>query len=109
MVNFLILSNPGIRYKQVMYIDTQDFLADTIFEQKSLQIKFSNHWGSKDYPEYLCIHAKVLKKDIPKFKECMNQLRTNQLVCGHKDYDKAVDKIMTTIIGGTNDRHTRRN
>lgn len=98
--NYIILDNPGIFNKKVMYIDTKDFLADSILGQSGVKIHFGPHFENKTYKNYVVIVGDVRKSDIDKFKDCMSQLTKKQLIYQNTDYMEICEKIMEEIIDG---------
>lgn len=99
--NYIILDNPGIFNKKVMYIDTTDFLADSILAQNQVRIHFGQHFESNKYKGYVVIIADVRKQDIDKFKDSMSQLTKKQLIYHNTDYTEICEKIMEETLNGT--------
>lgn len=96
--NYLIFDNPGIIYKKVMYIDSNTFLADKIFENEGLDIKRLYVYEKVTYDGYIIIVSKIRKTDINKFISCMEKLQKDNLIIGNTDYIKVCDQMMKEVL-----------
>lgn len=98
-MNYYECRNFGIRYKIFLYIDVRDYLADSIFMNHELEVKWVREFSHKKSP-YLVIFCKVPKKDVEKFKTVMGELEKKMLICGHRDYSKLAKEIIEDITKG---------
>ena len=98
-MNYYECRNFGIKYKIFLYIDVKDYLADPIFINHQVRVKWTREFSHKNSP-YLVIFCKVQKKDVEKFKTAMEDLEKKMLICGHKDYDKLAKEIIKDITKG---------
>ena len=86
-MNNCIMTKNGRRKVTYMYFDISEYLADQIFIDHRLPVR----WEKKelmhpDHP-YRCVFAKVRKQDEDEFLLCMEELRRKMLLTGHTDYD----------------------
>lgn len=77
-----------------MYLDVEDYLADQIFIDHKLRVKFKKGEFKKDGSDYVILFVKVPRKKIHIFRECMKELRNKMLLCGHKDYEETFEDII---------------
>lgn len=88
--------------KSFAYIDagdnsTRTYLADQIFINKKLTVKFDKGELHNNGNQYIVIFCKVKKKDVNLFKECMNDLRNKMILLGYKDYDDCCKEIWDSL------------
>ena len=74
---------PAIYYA---YVDTENFLADHIFENANLKVKFVATYAGKENYFYKVVLVRIKEKDLDTFIDCMNTLYRNQLLA-NVDYD----------------------
>lgn len=69
--NYLQLkSNRFSRYNNFVYIDTMGFLADRIFAQNEIKVKFCGDYFHRE-KKYVVVMCKVKKKDALVFLQSM--------------------------------------
>ena len=73
------------RYKQFTYIDTMGFLADRVFIENKVRVKFC---GDYKHPKqkYVIVTCKVKKKDVPIFLQSLEELKNRAIIMGNTDY-----------------------
>lgn len=74
------------------YIDHLDYLADSLFIQEEITVKFENEYGNESDP-YCIIFCKVKKKDEERFRRALGKLENKMLLTGHMDYPDVCKKI----------------
>lgn len=79
-----------------VYVDHNSYLADTLFAQRKIVMKFKEEMTKKDSP-YCIIFCKVLKRDAQKFEEALEKLKAKMLLLGYKDYVDVCGEIATLI------------
>lgn len=89
------------RYNAFAYIDTNEFLADQIFINRKLPVKFLSHFGRKD-SKYIIVFCKVKKKDKEKFLQALKELSNKMLLMGHTDYELFSSKLFTAFLNSRN-------
>ena len=100
MNDFLIFS---VSYA---YVDHSSYLADQLFVQNKVTMKFKGEMVRDDSP-YCIIFCRVLKKDVERFEEALGQLKSKMLLLGHSDYPDACSDIAKMIDEGTKARKRR--
>lgn len=85
--NYLQLkSNWFSRYNNFVYIDTTGFLADRIFAQNEIKVKFCGDYFHKE-KKYVVVMCKVKKKDALVFLQSMEELENRAILMGNTDYE----------------------
>ena len=85
--NYLQLkSNRFSRYNNFVYIDTTGFLADRIFAQNEIRVKFCEDYFRKE-KKYVVVMCKVKKKDTPVFLQSMAELKNRAILIENTDYE----------------------
>lgn len=74
------------RDKQFAYIDTMGFLADRIFIENKVQVKFCGDYKHKE-KNYVVVICKVKEKDVPMFLQALKELKNRALLMGNTDYE----------------------
>lgn len=100
--NYLQLKTSRLsRYSTFAYIDTNEFLADQIFVNKELSVKFLSHFGRND-SKYVIVFCKIKKKDKEKFLQSLKELNNKMLLMGHTDYESFSSKLFTAFLNSRN-------
>lgn len=85
--NYLQLkSNRFSRYNNFVYIDTTGFLADRIFAQNEIKVKFCGDYFHRE-KNYVVVFCKVKKKDVSVFLQSMAELANRAILMGNTDYE----------------------
>lgn len=74
------------RYKQFAYIDTMGFLADRIFIENNVRVKFCGDYKHRE-KNYVIVICKVKEKDIPMFLQALKELKNRAILMGNTDYE----------------------
>lgn len=74
------------RYKQFAYIDTMGFLADRIFIENKVRVKFCGDYKHRE-KNYIIIICKVKGKDVPMFLKALKELKNRAILMGNTDYE----------------------
>lgn len=85
--------------KAYVYLDHVDYLADSLFVQNKIAVKFQYDMA-KDGSLYGMVFCKVRKRDTGKFAEAMEQLNNKMILLGHKDYPEAcaeMDQLISKV------------
>lgn len=96
MQNHIKLTNFSLLNVHYAYFDTPEYLADQIFAQKNLKIKFEKEL---EHPEeaYVLVFCKIRKHDEHLFLEAMEELKNKMLLLGHTDYLSFCEKMRKMI------------
>ena len=92
MKNYWRINDFSIFSVPYVYVDHTSYLADQLFVQNKVTMKFNGEMG-KDGSPYCIIFYKVLKKDVTRFEEALARLKDKMLLLGHKDYPEACSEI----------------
>ena len=106
MKNYWKMSDFSIFSVPYVYVDHSSYLADQLFAQNKVTMKFKGEMARDDSP-YCIIFCKVLKKDVTRFEEALVRLKDKMLLLGHKDYPKACSEIAKMIEEGMEARKRR--
>ena len=82
MRNYVKIERKSLLYNYYAYIDTEDFLADSIFIQEKLRVFFGKT-GRKQDSQYVVVLCKVWKWDAEKFVRAMGIFYNKLLLLGH--------------------------
>lgn len=74
------------RNKQFAYIDTMGFLADRIFIENKVRVKFCGDYKHRER-NYVVVICKVKKKDVSVFLQSMAELKNRAILMGNTDYE----------------------
>ena len=81
------------------YIDHEDYLADALFIQEQIPVRFPKEMVKKGEP-YRVIFGRVRKKDCDRFEKVLEKLPDKMLLCGHTDYADFCNDIAKVIRDG---------
>jgi len=84
MYNYVRIEKKSLFFNYYAYIDTEEFLADTIFIQEKLKVFFGKT-GRKQDSHYTIVLCKIWKKDAERFVYSMEILHKKMLLLGHKE------------------------
>lgn len=103
--NYLQLkSNRFSRYNNFVYIDTTGFLADRIFAQNEIRVKFCGDYFHKE-KKYVVAMCKVKKKDMPVFLQSMAELANRAIIMGNTDYESFCKEHFERFISDIQKKH----
>ncbi len=86
-----------------MFFDTEEYLADSLFIQHQITVKFQFEYASPEGP-YLAVFCSVRKKDEDEFLEALQELPDKMLLFGHTDYLQASTAFFDKIREGRKGR-----
>lgn len=84
MRNYVRIEKKSLLFKYYAYIDTNEFLADSIFESEKLKVFFGKV-GKKQDSQYVVVLCKVWKWNAEKFTHAMEVMYNKLLLLGHGD------------------------
>jgi hypothetical protein len=93
MKDFSIFSVP------YAYVDHSSYLADSLFVQNKVRVKFKGECAKVESP-YRIVFCKVRKKDAERFEEALGKLESKMLLFGYRDYTEICSEITKTIEEG---------
>lgn len=96
MKNYWKMSDFSLFSVSYAYVDHSSYLADQLFVQNKVSMKFKGEMATKDSP-YCIVFCNVLKRDVEKFEEALDKLKDKMLLLGHADYPNVCDEIAKMI------------
>lgn len=96
MKNFWKLHGLSFLTVPYMYIDHKDYLADSLFAENKISVKFGKEMV-KDGSPYRIVFCRVKKKDVTAFEHIFPKLTNKMLLLGYHDYLKACEDITDLI------------
>ena len=98
MNNYICLTSSKLsRYKQYMYVDCKNYLADDLFIKNKITVKFEGDF-TKDDSDYIFVYCKVKKKDHDKFIKTLGELKNKMLIMEYSDYESFCEKQINKIL-----------
>lgn len=98
MNNYICLTLSKLsRYKQYMYVDCKNYLADDLFIKNKITVKFEGDF-TKDDSDYIFVYCKVKKKDHDKFIKTLGELKNKMLIMEYSDYESFCEKQINKIL-----------
>jgi len=99
MKNYWRMSDFSIFSVPYAYVDHSSYLADQLFVQNKITMKFKGEMARENSP-FRIVFCKVLKRDATKFEEALGKLKDKMLLLGYTDYSKTCDEIAKMIDEG---------
>ncbi len=96
MENYIPIDNKLPWRKSFVYLDTEDYLADSLFINEKVKIKFRAHYERKG-TKYIFIFASCSKKDWPRTEKALSNLGNKMLLFGHDDYESYLQFIKDKV------------
>lgn len=100
MKHCLILRKMSLFNQYFAFLDSEDYLADSLFILHKVRVTFCAEYQHKDKP-YRVILCRCRKKDIEGFLSAMVELPRKMLICGHQDYLEVSEELSRTAFGDT--------
>ena len=98
MSNYICLTSSKLsKYKQYIYVDCKNYLADDLFIKNKITVKFEGDF-TKDDSDYIFVYCKVKKKDHDKFIKTLGELKNKMLIMGYFDYELFCEKQINKIL-----------
>lgn len=92
MKNYWKLDSLSLFTVPYVYVDHNSYLADNLFIQRKIVMKFKEEMARVDSP-YCIIFCKVLKRDAQKLEDALEKLKDKMLLLGHNDYVDVCNEI----------------
>lgn len=105
VANYIQLKSGKLsRYINFVYIDTTGFLADRIFVQNEIRVKFCGDYFHKE-KKYVVVMCKVKKKDASVFLKSMEELTNRAILMGNTDYESFCKEQFKRFISDIQKKH----
>lgn len=95
--NFIQLEKFSLRYKYFCFIDTQEYLADSLFIKHKVRVWFQNEAHNPN-TEFIIIFCKVKKDDADRFAEALEELNNKMTLLGHPDYENFCKEFYDNLL-----------
>lgn len=82
----------SLLYEHFAFLDTADYLADSLFIKHEVTVAFGDEYISEDTP-YRVIFCKCRKRDVQRFLQALEELTNKMIICGYSDYPKYCQKL----------------
>lgn len=92
------------RNKQFAYIDTTGFLADRIFIENKVRVKFCGDYKHRE-KNYVVVICKVKEKDVPMFLQALKELKNRAILMGNTDYESFCKEHFERFISDIQKKH----
>ena len=83
--NYFPLEKTSLRYKYFFYIDTEEYLADSLFIKHNVKVCFQQEAHRPD-TDFIFVFCRIKKADLNKFTEALEDLNKKMLLLGHTNY-----------------------
>lgn len=103
MKNFWRMRDCSIFSVPYAYVDHCSYLADSLFVQNKVRMKFKGECVKTGSP-YRIVFCKVRKKDTERFEEALERLNSKMLLFGYKDYSDMCNEVAKMLEEGTKAR-----
>ena len=84
-----------------IYMDTEDYLADSLFYKREIPMRFKGTLSRKD-DEYCIVYCSFPKKYETSFLEAMEELKNKMMLLGHLDYESYCEEVIGILEEGQN-------
>lgn len=81
--------------RSFMFVDTKDYIADHIFIQHEIRVRFRKGEFGKEESPFRMIFCSVKAQDADSFIACMADLHRAILLSRHKGYEDACEVVRT--------------
>ena len=103
--NYLQLkSNRFSRYNNFVYIDTTRYLADRIFIENKVRVKFCGDYKHRE-KNYVVVICKVKEKDVPMFLQALKELKSRAILMENTDYESFCKEQFEKFISDIQKKH----
>lgn len=99
--SYISLRKFSLRYRYYCFIDTKEYLADSIFIQNKVAVRFY-HELVKPGSVYRFIFCRVPKKEEKGFLLSLEELQNKMLLCGYRDYEEFCCRNIEKACAGQN-------
>ena len=99
MKNFWKMEESFGKHFSYAYIDLNNYLADDIFLEKNIEVKFLREMIRGDSP-YRIVICKIKREDGEAFEEALKLLEDKMLLLGHSDYLAVCAELETQLEEG---------
>lgn len=84
--NVLPIKTHSLRYHEFCYVDTAEYMADKLFADEGVAVKYGDGYFVKPGSPYIIVFCKCRKSDTGKFLSALRKLPSKALLLGCQDY-----------------------
>lgn len=92
MKNYLKQSNKGLFFDYYAYVDTDRHLAENIFIQEGMRVRFDGELRNSDN-SYRIVLCRVRKRDSEKFACSMEKLYNKMIIMRYTDIEEFLKEL----------------
>lgn len=96
VTNYLHIQSRSPFSKRYMFVDTMEHLADQVFIEKKIPVRFGDEF-QRDGTKYVLITCRVKKRYVEQFEEALSALVDKMLLLGHTDYGTFCNDVLGQI------------
>ena len=105
VANYIQLKSGKLsRYINFAYIDTTGYLADRIFIENKVRVKFCGDYKHRE-KNYVVVICKVNEKDVPMFLQALKELKNRAILMGNTDYETFCKEQFKRFISDIQKKH----
>ena len=105
VVNYIQLKSGKLsRYINFAYIDATGYLADRIFIENKVRVKFCGEYKHRE-KNYVVVTCKVKEKDVSVFLQSMAELKNRAILMGNTDYESFCKEQFERFISDIQKKH----
>lgn len=105
VVNYIQLKSGKLsRYINFAYVDTTGYLADRIFIENKVRVKFCGGYKHRE-KNYVIVTCKVKEKDVPMFLQALKELKNRAILMGNTDYETFCKEQFERFISDIQKKH----
>ena len=90
--NYCPVDKFSVRYKHFCFADTKDHIAAELFKEHGIKVLFHKQYA-KEESDYVFVFVKVLKKDLEKFYEVLEEIKTKMETQGKTEYREVCESF----------------
>lgn len=94
--NFWRLRRFSFLFDFYAYIDHGSYLADALFVQKKVTVKFLREMAKEGSP-FCIVFCRVKKRDSSRFEEALSMLDRKMLLFGYHDYSSFCNELIRQV------------
>lgn len=95
--NCIPINKFSIRYRYFIYFDHKDHVANKLFIQNNLEVKFAEEF-IRDSLDYVLVIIRVSKSSVNSFMKIINKLPDTLILLGYSDYTEYRKKFWEPLI-----------
>lgn len=103
-INAFMLKTLNPLRHSVIYVDTENYIADNLFEKQGVNVRFKNEFRRRN-EKYVLINITFWKWDLIKVNLALDELPKKMLICGNGDYIQFCENFMHDLTNAKEKMH----